>query len=159
MPKYVLVSSCLIGKKCSYDGRDRLNRDVKEFCDRHASIDICPEIAAGLPSPRERHEITGGNGRDVLEKGARVMSISGVDRTDHFLSGAHISLEKAKQNNVTVAIMKSRSPSCGKHEVHSGKFDGTMCEGPGVTTALFQLNGIKVYTEKEIEEAGKECYN
>ena len=156
MSKKILVSSCLIGKKCSYDGEARTDSNVQSICKRHACVNVCPEVEAGLGCPRERHEISGGHGGDVLLGTAHVISQSGRDRTGTFLKGAELALKRAARNGVSIAILKSRSPSCGKHEIHAGKFDGTLCDGPGVTAALLKRNGIKIFTEKEIEAIEEE---
>ncbi|MGB3241984.1 MAG: DUF523 domain-containing protein [Candidatus Omnitrophota bacterium] len=152
MPKKILVSSCLTGKKCSYDGKTRTNNRIIELCVRRGCIDVCPEIEGGLGCPRERHEIDGGDGADVLEGRARVISLSGSDHTENFLKGAEATLKKALENGVSLAIMKARSPSCGAHKIHSGKFDGTLKSGSGVTTALLKRHDIRVFTEEEVEE-------
>lgn len=155
MPKKILVSSCLVGKKCSYDGEARTSSKVAELCSRCVCIDICPEIEGGLECPREIHEIADGTGEDVLDGKARVMSISGADHTNNFLKGAEATLRAALENGVSVAIMKARSPSCGTHNVYSGKFDGTLKDGSGVTAAILKRNGIKVFNESETEQAGR----
>ena len=156
MSKPILVSSCLIGKKCSYDGEARTSDEVVKLCDRYSATDVCPEIESGLGSPRERHEIKGGSGEDVLSRKARVISSKNEDRTEDFLRGAEATLKKAQENGVSIAIMKSKSPSCGKYKVYNGEFNGTLCDGPGVATALLMRSRIKVFTEKEIEKVKKE---
>ncbi|MGB2629678.1 MAG: DUF523 domain-containing protein [Candidatus Omnitrophota bacterium] len=156
MPKGILVSSCLIGKNCSYDGGARTDIKVFGLCERFDCVDTCPELEGGLGCPREIHEISGGNGDDVLEGRARVMSFSGADRTGNFIEGAESALKKALENQISVAIMKSKSPSCGKYKIYSGKFDKTLRDGCGVTTALLCRNGIKVFTEKEIKAVREE---
>jgi len=142
---------------------------VKELCGSYRSFDVCPELAGGLTCPRERNEITGGTGRDVVEgrarpvknfkeiyNGARVLSSSGADNTEKFLRGSRKAVEVALANKVEVAILKSRSPSCGKYKIHAGTFDGTMRLGEGVTAALLMKHGVKVFTEHEVEEAKRE---
>jgi uncharacterized protein YbbK (DUF523 family) len=152
MPEKILVSSCLIGKKCSYDGEARTNDQVIELCARQNCIDVCPEIEGDLGCPRERHEIDGGDGADVLEGKARVISLSGSDHTANFLKGAETTLKMALESGASFAVMKARSPSCGVYKIHSGKFDGALRKGSGVTTALLKRHGIKVFTEEEAGE-------
>ena len=154
MFKKILVSSCLIGKKCSYDGGSRTNESVKDLCSRYPCIDICPEMESGLGCPRESHEILGGTGGDVLDGRAHVLSISGNDHTRDFLKGAEAALHAARENEIELAIMKARSPSCGTHKIYSGKFDRTLKDGSGVTATLLKRNNIKVFNEEEAEEAG-----
>ena len=153
MPKKILISSCLIGKKCAYDAEARTNDSVKELCSRFGYTDVCPEMLGGLGCPREVHEIVGGGGGDVLDGKAIVKSSSGEDHTRNFIQGAKETLKEALKNNIRVAIMKSHSPSCGRNEIHSGKFDGAMRKGAGVTITLLLREGIKVFTEGETEKA------
>lgn len=155
MSAKILVSSCLIGKECAYNGASRTSEAVKELC-AAGYIPVCPEVDGGLGCPRERHEIVGGSGLRVLEGNARVISESGRDRTSNFLRGAELALRAAKEHRINVAIMKSRSPSCGKNIIHAGTFNGQVRQGCGVTTALLQKNGIKVFTEKEIDDVKRE---
>jgi uncharacterized protein YbbK (DUF523 family) len=154
MSKKILVSSCLIGKKCSYDGQARTSERVKELCSRYSCIDVCPEIEAGLGCPRESHEIKDGTGEDVLEGRSRVKSVSEKDHTEDFLKGARRALQIALKNEIPVAIMKARSPSCGVHRIYSGKFNGTLKSGSGVTSAILKRNGVKVFNEDETQQAG-----
>ncbi len=153
MSKKILVSSCLIGKKCAYDAEARTSSSVKKLCDRFGCIDVCPEIMGGLDCPREVHEIRGGSGKEVLDGKATVQSLSGADRTAHFIQGAKKALKEALENDIKLAIMKSHSPSCGKKKIYSGRFDGTMRNGSGVTTVLLMRNKVKVFTEKETKKA------
>ena len=146
MSSKILISSCLAGIKCAYDGKARV-------CDCMAGItdyvSLCPEVLGGMSVPRERSEIVGGIGTDVLDGKARVMSFSGKDNTESFLSGARRTLDEAFRHNVKVAILKEHSPSCGVNKIHSGLFNGTLREGQGVTTALLRRHGVKVYSENE----------
>lgn len=122
---------------------------MKELCDKWGCIDICPETAGGMTSPRPRHEVVS-EGRQ-----RRVLSFSGEDHTKQFLRGAQEVLRFAKENGVKAAILKARSPSCGKGVIYSGKFDGSLTQGNGVTAELLIRNNIKVFTEEEIPEAEK----
>jgi len=149
MPQKILISSCLTGEKCAYDGKARTDKKLIRALAGHELIRVCPEMFGGLGTPRERHEITDGTGEDVLLEKARVISASGKDRTESFIRGAQKTLETARQNGIKVAILKSRSPSCGTHTVFSGKFDGSLKEGAGVTTALLHRHGIQIYTEND----------
>jgi len=152
MTKKVLVSSCLIGKKCSYDGEARTSFCLEKFSDKYDLIDICPEIAGGLGCPRDKHEIIGGTGLDVLKGRGKVLTPEGKDHTDFFIRGAEKTLALAKKENIHAAIMKARSPSCGSNSIYSGKFDGSLKQGDGVAAALLKQNDIEVVTEEEIEQ-------
>lgn len=149
----ILVSSCLIGKKCSYDGLDRFSEKVSGLCARYGCVDVCPEVAGGLPIPREAHEIVGGDGEDVLAGRCRVMGISGEDVSSQFIKGAERALEKAVQSGALIAILKARSPSCGRGKIYAGSFDRKLKEGNGVAAALLGQNGIPVFSEEETEAA------
>lgn len=151
----ILVSACLLGEPVRFDGRAALAHS--EFLSRWSAegrlVAICPELAGGLAVPREPAEIVGGAGADVLAGRARVLCRSGRDVTEAYLRGASLALELARQHQVAVAILKSRSPSCGTHELHAGRFDGALRNGMGVTAALLRENGIAVYDELELERA------
>ncbi|MFH1665082.1 MAG: DUF523 domain-containing protein [Candidatus Omnitrophota bacterium] len=149
MSKKIFVSRCLIGYKCAYDGGARYADPVKRLCDKFGYAGLCPEMAGGLGCPREAHEIVDGSGEDVLDGKARVVSFSGEDHTGQFLRGARAALETVLKNDISIAIMRSRSPSCGKGKIHSGKFNGVLREGNGVTAALFLRSGISVFTEND----------
>lgn len=152
----ILLSSCLAGEKCAYDGKARTSCGILKLCGQIGFIDVCPEVLAGLGCPREKHEITGGDGRDVLAGKARVVSSRGKDRTENFIKGAEKTLELAIKHSVKIAVLKANSPSCGCGTIHSGDFDGKLREGTGVTAALLIKGGIKVFTEKEINALSKE---
>ncbi len=149
MHQRVLISSCLVGEKCAYDGKSRTSKKLTVAFAGHELIRVCPEVIGGLDTPRERHEIAGGTGEDVLFRKARVISASGKDRTESFIRGAQKALETTRQNGIKIAILKSKSPSCGVHTVFSGKFDGSLKNGPGVTAALLRRHGIRIYTEND----------
>lgn len=114
-------------------------------------IPICPEQLGGLPTPRPPAEIVGGDGADVLDGVACVITVDGENKTEAFLHGAHQALEIAETHNATHAVLKSKSPSCGCGQVHDGSFAGNLIAGDGVTTALFRRHGIEIMTEAEIE--------
>jgi uncharacterized protein YbbK (DUF523 family) len=109
-------------------------------------IPVCPEESGGLPTPRPPAEIVGGDGNDVLDGTAKVMTDDGTDVTEAFLKGAHHALEAAQSNGATHVILKARSPSCGCGDIYDGTFSGTLTSGDGVTTALLKRHGIIVTT-------------
>ena len=150
MSKKILISSCLVGKKCAYDGKDRYNDEVASLAALCKSVDICPEVSGGLGCPRERHEIWGGSGDDVLSGKAKVLSQTGKDHTREFVNGAKNVLEIARNNDIQIALLKAKSPSCANGMIHSGCFNGTLREGSGVAAALLKSNNIKLYNENEI---------
>jgi len=146
-----LVSACLLGIKCAWDGRDRYrDKKVIEFLREETLIPVCPEQLGGLATPREFQEIEKGSGGDVLEGRSRVKNIIGQDVTRQFTRGAKEALRIAKQYNIKEFIAKSNSPSCGCGFIYDGSFSKRLIKGDGVTVALFKRNGIKVITENDI---------
>ncbi|MBU5316936.1 DUF523 domain-containing protein [Clostridium bornimense] len=139
-----LVSMCLCGVNCKYSGGNNYDETVLKIVNEGDAIPVCPEIMGGLGTPRIPHEIVGGDGFDVLEGRAKVISKDGDDNTVAFIAGAEKVLEIAKKLNVKEVIFKSKSPSCGNGKIYDGSFSGTLIDGVGVTTALMIKNGIRV---------------
>lgn len=129
-----LVSACLIGDNCKYNGGNNKNTKVIEFLKDKEYIKVCPEVLGGLNTPRIPSEI---NGNKVINK-------EGIDVTDYFLKGAYKVLEIAKNNHCTHAIFKSKSPSCGNNLIYNGEFNNTLINGDGITTKILKENGIVV---------------
>ena len=150
----VLVSACLAGRACRYDGSDNAEDAVAALVQEGRAVLVCPEEQGGLGTPRPPAEIVGGDGGDVLSGRARVVTDRGVDVTAEYLDGARIALETARAHGAGVAVLKARSPSCGKDCVYDGTFSGTQRAGDGVTAALLLANGIEVVTEEELSDRG-----
>lgn len=144
----IVISACLVGEKVRYDGNHKLDLFYKNLIDEKKAIRICPEILGGLQVPREPAEIIGGDGYDVWNDQAKVMTVKGRDVTIQFKEGAKRALSIIKDLNANTVILKSDSPSCGSTVIYDGTFTGNKKEGVGVTTALFTLNDINVYDEK-----------
>ena len=142
MKKNILVSACLLGESCRYDGKSKPCERVIALKDTYNLIPICPEVMGGLPTPRVPSEICG----------ERVLMKDGRDVTENYNRGAQIALEIARQNACTVAILKEKSPSCGSGLIHNGLFDGGLVDGDGITTRLLKNEGIRVLGESEITE-------
>ena len=140
----ILISACLLGVNCRYDGGNSRDKDAIKRHQHDALIPVCPEEAGGLPTPRPAVEIVGGDGNDVLDGNARVLTAEGVDKTEEFLKGAKYALKLAQSKGATSVILKSRSPSCGCGEIYDGSFSRTLVSGDGVTTALLKRHGIEV---------------
>lgn len=137
----ILVSACLLGVACRYDGKSKPNKDVIALMDKYNLIPFCPEVTGGLPTPRHPSEIVGD----------RVLNNIGVDVTAQYKKGAEEALRIAKMYNCKYAILKEKSPSCGKGKIHNGKFDDGYVSGDGITAKLFKENGIEVLGESEIK--------
>lgn len=140
MKTKILVSACLLGYKCRYDGKSNKNDDVIALGEEYELISICPECFGGLPTPREPAEI----------KDGRVVNILGEDVTEQFKSGAEQALYIAKECNAPCALLKENSPSCGCGKIYDGSFTKTKIDGNGVTAQLLVDNEIQVFTEAEI---------
>ena len=146
-----IVSTCLLGIRCAWDGKARYrNKKVLELLRKEILIPVCPEQLGGLVTPRVLQEIENGTGDDVLDGRSRVKNKIGQDVTRQFIRGAKEALEIAKQYNIKEFIAKSRSPSCGCGSIYDGSFSKRLIKGDGVTVALFKINGIKVITESDI---------
>lgn len=153
--KKILVSACLLGKRVRYDGLViPASKVLADAFEQIAElIPFCPEVEGGLPVPRSPAEISGKDGFDVLDGNATVQNKSGYDVTGFYLNGAEKALDIARKNNIKAAILKEKSPSCGKSFIYDGSFAGVLKEGKGVTAALFERNRIYIFSEKEIEKA------
>jgi uncharacterized protein YbbK (DUF523 family) len=143
-----LVSACLVGVRCAYDGNHRSNHDVLEQFKAGNLIPVCPEQLGGQPTPRSTAEICGGTGVEVLNGNAEVLEEDGTNVTESFIKGAHEVLHIAQTLGITAAIFKARSPSCGCGSIFDGTFSSNLVPGDGVTTALLKLHGITVETEE-----------
>jgi uncharacterized protein YbbK (DUF523 family) len=147
----IIVSACLCGINTRYDGNNNLNKKVAGLLKEGKAVLVCPEQLGGLSTPRPPHEIKVGTGAEVLDGFARVISINGEDGTLDFIKGAEETLKIAKQIGAKTAILKAKSPSCGCGEIYNGSFSKTKIAGNGVTAELLIRNGIKVYTEEDVE--------
>lgn len=140
--KKIIVSACLLGVKCRFDGLGKENKSILDLKEKFDFIPVCPEILGGLPTPRVPSEI----------KLGKVINKEGIDVTDNYMRGALETLKICKVFDVDTAVLKSKSPSCGKGKVYDGTFSGNLVDGNGITTQLLIDNGINVYTEDEFIE-------
>lgn len=146
----ILVSACLAGSACRYDGGKKSNARVAHLVQSGEAACFCPECAGKLPIPREPSEILGGTGEDVLLGRARVVSRNGEDVTAQFLCGAYLTLRFCREHGIQKAILKARSPSCGCGAIYDGAFTGTLRSGDGVACAMLKRAGIEVLTEEDL---------
>ena len=124
---------------------------LSQWSQNNQLIKLCPEVIAGLPTPRPAAEIQNGDGSTVLGGVASVRLKDGRDITGAFLNGAQIALDLAKRQHIQFALLKSNSPSCGNDAIYNGAFNGTLRTGPGVTAALLVANNIQVFNEHQLE--------
>ena len=136
----ILISACLLGVPCRYDGKAKPCPAVPALAERHTLIPFCPEVYGGLSTPRDPSEIVG----------ERVISRAGQDVTEQYRRGALQALEICRKLGCQAAVLKEKSPSCGHGAVYDGTFTGTLTEGDGITVALLQSHGIPVYGESDI---------
>lgn len=138
----ILVSACLLGRNCKYNGGSNKNEKVIALSKKFNLIPVCPEFSGGLSIPRPPSEITCG----------KVYSKNGDDITEYFIKGAETVLKKAHACNCRFALLKARSPSCGNNEIYDGSFSNKTISGEGITAALLKRNNIMVFNENQINE-------
>ena len=152
----ILVSRCLLGHRVRYDGGASGPFDqLQVWLDEGRVVPLCPEVAGGLPTPRAAAEIPGGQGVEVLEGRAAVITTEGEDVSAQFLSGAHQALELVQQHGIRIAVLKANSPSCGNLQTYDGTFSGVKVSGEGVTAALLKRHGVLVFSELELADAAE----
>ena len=152
----VLVSACLLGAKVRYHGGDAAcdHPILQRWLEEGRLVAVCPERDGGLPTPRPPAEIVGpGAGDGVVHRIAIVRTAAGVAVTDQFVRGAEAALDAAKRHAIHIAVLKDGSPSCGATFVYDGTFSGTRMAGTGVTAALLESNGVRVFNEQTLEAA------
>ena len=136
----IMVSGCLLGENCKYNGGNNYNEKVAEYIKGHEVISVCPECLGGLPTPRIPAEIVNGV----------VTNKEGVVVDKEFRKGAEISLEIAKKENIDLAILQSRSPSCGSKQIYDGTFSGKRIDGQGVFAKLLGDYGFRVIDVEDL---------
>lgn len=142
----ILVSACLLGDKVRYDGAGKPCLELLSFL-KNKNIEVhklCPEMLGGLPVPRIPAEID--------EHTDKVLNKSGTDVSKQFLLGAESTLKYCQNNEIKIAVLKSKSPSCGKDRIYDGTFSGRLRDGAGCTARLLMQNGIDVFDETELEK-------
>ena len=139
MEKFV-VSSCLAGIKCRYNGTCKKNNYVCSLVSEGKAIPMCAEVLGGLSVPREPAEIVG----------SKVLTKSGKDVTKNYLDGARKVLDYCKNHNIKKAILMDKSPSCGLRR-YDGSFSGVIINEPGITAKMLIDNGIEVISSNEGE--------
>ena len=142
MKEKILVSACLLGVGCRYDGLSKPNGAVISLAEDYELIPFCPEIYGGLPTPRTPSE----------RVGERVLMKDGIDVTENYKRGAECALRLCRELDIKIALLKERSPSCSKSGIYDGSFSGTITDGMGVTAELLVKNGIAIFGESEIHK-------
>jgi len=149
-----IVSACLAGENCRWNGGNRLNKKIKKLVEKGEAVTACPEILGGLTIPREPTGIHRGLGDDVWDGKAWVRTTKkGEDQSEHYKKGALKFLDIAKSRNIDTAVLANKSPSCGcgKTWQLDDKFENHLVDGNGILASLLIRNGIKVYTEDDFK--------
>lgn len=136
----IMVSACLLGENCKYNGGNNYSEKVVEYVKGHEVIPVCPEVLGGLPIPRMPAEIVG----------ETVQRKDGVSVDEQFRNGARLALEEAKREGVDLVILQPRSPSCGARQIYDGTFSGRKIEGQGVFAGMLLKHGFKIMDAEEI---------
>lgn len=137
----LIVSACLAGFACRYDGESRVDDEIADMCRTGLACPVCPEELGGLPTPRPMSEIESGSGEDVLDGKASVIDREGRDVSAFFVEGANMTLQIARELGIKKAILKALSPSCGLGQIYR---DSKLVEGNGVCAALLLRNGFSI---------------
>jgi len=146
MSRSILVSACLMGDNCRFDGRNRLRSELPGLLKDDQLIPVCPEVEGGLSIPRPPAEI----------RGNRVYRENGEDITAQFKQGAEICLEKGRSQAADLAVLKSRSPACGCGHIYDGTFSGTLVKGDGIFTQILKNANIKCISDEDFIASQKE---
>ncbi len=144
MKEKALISACLIGTNCKYNGKNNALEDatLKALSEKYELIPVCPEAYGGLTTPRTPSE----------RRGDRVVTADGIDVTEQFRKGANETLQMAQLFGVKLAILKENSPSCGCGTIYDGTFSLTLTAGDGVTAELLKKHGITVIGESKLKK-------
>lgn len=146
-----LISACLCGVNCKYNGANNYNEICDKLFSSGKAILVCPEQLGGLPTPRIPSEIINYS-KENSQKDITIINKNGDNVSKEFIKGAQEVLNIAKKLNIKKAILKEGSPSCGVNKIHNGEFKGIKKVGKGVTAALFEMNGIRAISEKDLEQ-------
>ncbi len=156
--KRVIVSACLLGINCKYNGGNNRDPLVVELFKRGVAVPLCPEQLGGLPTPRPPAKIADGDGLSVIQGKARVRTVDGsdLDVTENFLKGAYETLfvTELLSDSCIACVLKEKSPSCGVKRIYRFESDD-LKEGMGVTAALLHSRGFKILSSDEREEIEK----
>ena len=136
----IMVSGCLLGENCKYNGGNNYSEKVAEYIKGHEVISVCPECMGGLPTPRIPAEIVDGI---VTNREGQVVD-------EEFRRGAKIALEIARKEQIDVAILQSRSPSCGSKQIYDGTFSGVKVDGQGVFAKLLKEHGFHMIDVEDL---------
>lgn len=154
MKNKILVSACLMGFKVRYNGSDKplVAKTLARWQQEQRLVTHCPELAAGLATPRLPAELNGGDGREALSARASILESDGRDVTQTYILAAWLALKTAQENDCRFALMTDGSPTCGSMKIYDGNFAGKTLPGQGVAAALLRQHGVEVYAEHQLSE-------
>ncbi len=141
----VLVSACLLGENCKYNGGNNFDPVVVDWLQDHEVVPVCPEVLAGMPVPRVPVELRGG----------RAVNKEGADVDVAYRAGAAQAVRRAKSEHIELAVLKSRSPTCGVRQIYDGTFSGTLIDGQGLLAQALQENGFRVIDAEDLKRKGR----
>lgn len=141
----ILISACLVGDNCKYDGGNNLNPNIEALLEKYELVPFCPEVEGDLSVPRNPSEIK--NNKVIMKN-----ENDYLDVTENFEKGARKALMLCQYLKIKKAILKERSPSCGTHQINDGSFSHKLINGMGITAQKIMENGIMVYSEEEINQ-------
>ena len=149
----ILVSACLLGQPVRYDGGGHGPfAPLLQWQQQGRVVALCPEVAGGLPTPREPAEILGGQGGQVLDGLIALRSVDGADVSSAFVAGARQAEQLVRAHGIQIAVLKARSPSCGNQQTYDGSFSGRLVAGEGVTAAALRRMGVLVFNETQLAQ-------
>ncbi|WP_299997242.1 DUF523 domain-containing protein [uncultured Cedecea sp.] len=150
----ILVSACLMGFKIRYNASEKAQvvETLARWQQEQRLVVHCPELAAGLPTPRPPAEIFAADGKDVMQERARIIENTGQDVTEHYQLAAWMALRAAQESGCTAALLTDGSPTCGSRFIYDGSFTGKQKSGMGVAAALLTEHGITVFADSQLEE-------
>lgn len=150
----ILVSACLMGFKIRYNGSEKAQivDTLARWQQEQRLVVHCPELAAGLPTPRPPAEIFAADGKDVMQERARIIENTGQDVTEHYQLAAWMALRAAQESGCTAALLTDGSPTCGSQFIYDGSFTGQRKSGMGVAASLLTEYGIKVFADTQLAE-------
>ena len=154
MKDKILVSACLMGFKIRYNGSEKaqIAEKLAQWQQEQRLVVHCPELAAGLPTPRAPVEIVNAEGKAVMQQQARIIDNTGLDVTPHYQLAAWMALRAAQESGCTAALLTDGSPTCGSQFIYDGSFSGQRKSGMGVAASLLTDHGITVFSDNQLAE-------
>lgn len=137
----ILVSACLAGRACAYDGSARPDETIMRLVEEGRAVLVCPEEEGGLGTPRRAAEI---------QPDGRVLTDDGRDVTEEYQAGASIAVARATEHGCAAAVLKARSPACGRGAVYDGSFTHTLTSGDGVAVRALKRAGVEIFTDEDV---------